>query len=1694
MFFFASRWLVLLVICLKTLELALEKLLFDYLDHEIHISTSCSLSASEWSLNIFTLSGKASEASISCSGYRPLTVKTIEGKFNLSAVLSGKIILDLRLVDVTAESFLPGSELYKFISYLSEDSPEPPKIRIFLRKMTVVDFNAKDIFQQQPATVVVKELAYFREDSSLLHLSMDVSSGIWNSFNASEVTAHLKVTDNSAEVVKFRAKLGDKAVNFEGLIFPFVKIKGHLSNAKQLGLFDVDAEGNLIKLKSDLGFHGLKISSYELDNLTLLLDAVFDRSLVGLTNLSLISDLIKECAVDLRAERVVLSNDLKLKDLIVEIKKTPNSAIAAKISFEFKGLAVNFAGVLDRSVLTLKFNAPFVSTVRVDLEELEFNAKDLVYQNLLISNFFGKISGKTFEGAFQALGKQFNFALDKKGYKFKSIDGQIKGDVGLTSAEFEFDRAQIYIQDKDFFVTGKFIWENGFWNGSIEEGRLTLAVLNQPLSIEFSGLAIKRNQLHLKKNQTTILGSFELSAEGSLDNFSVSLTGNLQLEEVLKKHFPEILMFLPAQVEAEFWFQKFSLVNFSSRALIEQGFAFDYVNHIFLENIKAKANWGSQNYLDFKLQGLFNGGSFEILGEGNPFELEAMKVSGSFNNASFNRPQLFNLNISGDFTFDKVLNLNLKLKDGWVKLPNPSLLKRLIDRSTENFKPVFKDLLRKIEGKALLQTLSQIQISTPNIKTSFAGQLEIFNQAGVLNFSGGFQSLGGFIKLGANYFEIISGFVEVGDNQLLTINLEAKKTFFYAPRYPVSITAELEGSVFEPRISFLSNPYLSEQEIQRLIFLKDPNPTIVDVEGLKLIDREDIFDPIIPQALGNFLLPEDVSFDVKSVEEGQSTYSFYLGKQIFPNLYLIGESAFEVDRVKRRFKMKFVPLPFVEFIGSLIDDPLLKRLEVAGDVVFKWRHSQNNLFVLSGDNKEAIEALKHRLPKVSFARKSSFPALVEWTKHQLKEVGFQNCKVNIVCKIDYADYCLKADILIESGKKYVLNKILTQPDSNQLGVKKVNEFLGKPFTDDLIKELKHSIKFELLENGKYYRSLKQEVRCEELESLVSCQLFLDFDDLITVKFDREAFQQDDHLFEFKKVLVRDLNYLTDKTDKLDLTRYASALNELFFRTFNVNYNFEIKKYNSSVFINVEKLPFKIKVREETSSQEKCSALENLEGASLKEMIDLANSEAQKCNKVIRKFSISRAEPTLYLLTVHSSSTQRGEGFFIMVDEKLAELDLPDFIEGDEVSVLQAVQSALLQKGYGKWRLEVFASEGKKYLLVKDLEFQIIKEVHLLAGSKIPVSLIQKLDEFKGRAASRDTFKLIKSILINEGFGRISAFDLDPKTGVLSILCDAVYSDELQIGGGFSSELGWHSLLIFSNQSWFSKGRTLMSKVDVYMKEDFSALNSGSTVLSFLYPSTKGRGFSWDYSALFRRSVVSALPFEYEHAKVSVTANLQREVNLNLSAGVDYYDLFNVASDFVFKKSDFVAPFLAVKMVDMSDLNMDIKTQGWKWELESRLSFPNQSFFELKGMVGYRIDVAKDLYFHQSFNAGFIRPLLDDYVEGPNRYFLGGRDSVRGYNLNGLGETGEVGSPIGGETFFYSKSELIYEFMEDLGAVVFGDAGALDKFARDHAGIGLGLGLRYLTPIGPLGLDYAKALLENAASKENAFYFTIGFVF
>ena len=115
---------------------------------------------------------------------------------------------------------------------------------------------------------------------------------------------------------------------------------------------------------------------------------------------------------------------------------------------------------------------------------------------------------------------------------------------------------------------------------------------------------------------------------------------------------------------------------------------------------------------------------------------------------------------------------------------------------------------------------------------------------------------------------------------------------------------------------------------------------------------------------------------------------------------------------------------------------------------------------------------------------------------------------------------------------------------------------------------------------------------------------------------------------------------------------------------------------------------------------------------------------------------------------------------------------------------------------------------------------------------------------------------------------------------------------------------------------------------------------------------------------------------------------------------------------------------------------------------------------------------------------------------------GGANSVRGYELNFLGPRNSANDPIGGEAVLEASLELRFPLpiYENLGGVVFMDAG--NVFFKIHdMDLGQlkyspGFGLRYLSPIGPVGVDIAFPTNRINYQQDSRYqiHFTVGYAF
>jgi|GEM_PF-2611811 len=112
-----------------------------------------------------------------------------------------------------------------------------------------------------------------------------------------------------------------------------------------------------------------------------------------------------------------------------------------------------------------------------------------------------------------------------------------------------------------------------------------------------------------------------------------------------------------------------------------------------------------------------------------------------------------------------------------------------------------------------------------------------------------------------------------------------------------------------------------------------------------------------------------------------------------------------------------------------------------------------------------------------------------------------------------------------------------------------------------------------------------------------------------------------------------------------------------------------------------------------------------------------------------------------------------------------------------------------------------------------------------------------------------------------------------------------------------------------------------------------------------------------------------------------------------------------------------------------------------------------------------------------------------------RFYAGGDQSVRGYRERELSPTTEDGKPIGGKMKAVFRAESRFKVYKGLHLAVFYDSGKAwseVQFANlETLRSGVGIGLRYETPIGVARLDYGIKINRRGEETPGQFHLTLG---
>jgi len=172
------------------------------------------------------------------------------------------------------------------------------------------------------------------------------------------------------------------------------------------------------------------------------------------------------------------------------------------------------------------------------------------------------------------------------------------------------------------------------------------------------------------------------------------------------------------------------------------------------------------------------------------------------------------------------------------------------------------------------------------------------------------------------------------------------------------------------------------------------------------------------------------------------------------------------------------------------------------------------------------------------------------------------------------------------------------------------------------------------------------------------------------------------------------------------------------------------------------------------------------------------------------------------------------------------------------------------------------------------------------------------------------------------------------------------------------------------------------------------------------------------------------------------------------------------------------------------------TQGWRWQSIFRfsgeqISDPNITFLQTDQRIKRIWSINEDWRVLLRARIGTTLMDTEDFnrsMPSNYRFFAGGDVSVRGYKHQSLSPVADS-VLLGGKHLIASSIELDYLFKEDFRWAVFTDQGnAFNDWQDWKLHKSVGTGLRWVTPVGAIRFDVAKALDGN---KDWRVHVTIG---
>lgn len=241
--------------------------------------------------------------------------------------------------------------------------------------------------------------------------------------------------------------------------------------------------------------------------------------------------------------------------------------------------------------------------------------------------------------------------------------------------------------------------------------------------------------------------------------------------------------------------------------------------------------------------------------------------------------------------------------------------------------------------------------------------------------------------------------------------------------------------------------------------------------------------------------------------------------------------------------------------------------------------------------------------------------------------------------------------------------------------------------------------------------------------------------------------------------------------------------------------------------------------------------------------------------------------------------------------------------------------------------------------------------------------------------------------------------------------------------------------------------------------------------------------------------------------VEITRNLGKMSQATLRYEYQILLPFKVEENYPIPKEEQEKKVSSISFIYLNDKRDDIffPREGSFFSGEVKYSFPllfaDTNFLKTVVQFSYNKSPLKSMTFAFSSRVGYIKNFKKEPIPIGERLFLGGRNTLRAYSRDYVGiedDTVINGIPLGGDMSFLLNLEGRQFLSRSFGLNVFTDFGQvfssykLFKF-KDLAG-GYGMGIFFLTPVGPLRIEVSKKYKGVFWDDDYQWYFSLGFPF